>query len=108
MFAVYRTDSDGCTYSADTVLFVTACEQTAKDAVALAELEQEAALAVERPNWSIDDIKIYGAEWCLNLLDEDSKKLAGIFTVDVAKEPGHKITYVDPNISYYYEEVEVR
>jgi hypothetical protein len=108
MFAVYRTDSDGCTYSNDILLFVTADEQTARDAVALAELEHEEASTIERPTWTLDDIKRKGNAWCMNLLDEYSDKLAAIFTVDAPKEPGHKSTYVDPNVSYYYEEVEVR
>lgn len=108
MFIVYRTDSDGCTYSNDTVLFVTADEQTARDAVALAELEHEAASKIERPNYTISDLKNKGSDWCMTLLDEYTEKLAAIFTVDVPKEPGHKRTYVDPNVSYYYEEVEVR
>ena len=107
MFAVYRTDSDGCTYSADTVLFVTACEQTAKDAVALAELEQEAALAVERPAWTTDDLKKYGTEYAINLRKEYSEKLAAIFTVDVWSD-GEFITHVDKETSYYYEKVQVR
>jgi hypothetical protein len=108
MFAVYRTDSDGCTYSSDTILFVTADEQTARDAVALAELEHEEASKIERPTWTVNDIKYRGGEWCMNLLDAYSEKLATIFTVDVPKQPGHKRTYVDSNVSYYYEEVEVR
>jgi len=108
MFAVYRTDSDGFTYSADTVLFVTADEQTARDAVTLAELEQEAASKIGRPTWTIEDVKNKGVEFYKNLQDEYAEKLAAIFTVDVHKEPGYKRTYVDPNVSYYYEEVEVR
>lgn len=107
MFVVYRTDSDGCTYSSDTVLFVTACEQTAKDAVALAELEQEAALAVERPTWTIDDLKKHGTEYAINLHKEYSDKLAAIFTVDVCPS-GELITHVDEQTSYYYEKVNVR
>lgn len=107
MFAVYRTDSDGCTYSSDTVLFVTACEQTAKDAVALAELEQEAALAVERPSWTTAGIKKHGAEYAINRRKEYSDKLAAIFTVDVWPA-GQLITHVDKETSYYYEKVQVR
>lgn len=108
MFAVYRVDSDGCAYSSDTVLFVTADEQIARDAVALAELELEAALEIPRPTWTIDDVKRKGAEWCMNLLDEYSEKLAAIFTVDTTKDVDGKITYADADVSYYYEAVAVR
>jgi len=103
MFAVYRTDSDGYTYSSDTVLFVTADEQTARDAVALAELEHEEAVKLVRPSWTIEDIKKNGPEWCTNLFDQYVEKLNAIFTVDV-----HKRTYVEPNTEYYYDRVDVR
>lgn len=105
MFAVYRVDSDGCSYSSDTVLFVTANEQTAKDAVVLAELEREAAALIKRPKWTLEDVKRNGAQYYTSLLGEYSKKLAGIFTVDTSENPS---TYVDPNVSYYYEKIEVR
>lgn len=108
MFAVYRVDSDGFTYNSDTVLFVTADEQTARDAVALAELEHEEASKIERPTWTIDDVNRNGPERYITLLDEYADKIAAIFTVDAPKEPGHKPRYVDPNVSYYYGEVEVR
>lgn len=107
MFVVYRTESDGCTYSSDTVLFVTACEQTAKDAVALAELEQEAALAVKSPSWTIDDIRKHGAEYAINLRKEYADKLAAIFTVDVWSA-GELIPHIDKETSYYYKKVQVR
>lgn len=108
MFAVYRVDSDGCTYSNDILLFVTADEQTARDAVTLAELELEVALKIPRPTWTIDDVKRNGAERYITLLDEYAEKLAAIFTVDTTKDVDGKITYADPDVSYYYEEVEVR
>ena len=108
MFAVYRVNSDNYTYTSDTVMFITADEQTARDAVSLAELEREEALKVERPTWTLDDVKNKGADWICSLLDEYAEKLATIFTVDVPKEPGHKSSYVDPNVTYYYAEVEVR
>lgn len=105
MFAVYRTDSDGYTYSADTVLFVTACEQTAKDAVTLAELELEQALAVPYPNWT--RVREKGAGYYYGLVEAYQEKLASIFTVDriVAGETGYS---VDKETSYYYEKVPVR
>jgi hypothetical protein len=87
---------------------VTADEQTARDAVTLAELEHEEASKIERPTGSLDDIKNNGPEFYINLLEEYAEKLTAIFTVDIHKEPGHKRSYVDPNVSYYYEEVEVR
>jgi hypothetical protein len=74
MFAVYRVDSDGFTYSSDTVLFVTASEQTARDAVALAELEHEEASKIERPTWAKADIKRNGADRYITLQDEYSAK----------------------------------
>ena len=101
MFAVYRTDSDGCTYSSDTVLFVTACEQTAKDAVTLAQLEQEQALAVPYPYWA--RVREKGAGYYYGLVEAYQEKLASIFTVDV--ETGYS---VDKETSYYYEKVPVR
>jgi hypothetical protein len=107
MFAVYRTYSDGCTYSADTVLFVTECEQTAKDAVTLAELELEQALAVPRPSWTGADIVEKGYEYARGLREAYSKELASIFTVDLP-ESNEPIYSVDANTSYYYDKVQVR
>ncbi len=100
MFAVYRTYSDGCTYSADTVLFVTECEQTAKDAVTLAELELEQALAVPQPSWTGAD----SVEYALALREAYSVELTSIFTVD----PIDSIYSVDANTTYYYDKVQVR
>ena len=105
MFAVYRTYSDGCTYSADTVLFVTACEQTAKDAVTLAELELEQALSVPQPSWTAKDIMEKGVEYVTRLREDYSKELNGICTVDVLPE---NCWYIDKDNTYYYEEVQVR
>jgi hypothetical protein len=104
MFAVYRTDTDDCTYSRDVLLFVTESEQTAKDAVALAELEHEDALAIPYPTWTIDDIKKNGAQVCIDRREEYNRKLLSIFTVDIDPERN----YVDKNDTYYYEKVEVR
>ena len=104
MFAVYRTYSDGCTYSADRVLFVTECEQTAKDAVTLAELELEQALAVPQPSWTVADIQEKGVEYATRLREAYSKELASIFTVD----PIDSIYSVDANTTYYYDKVQVR
>jgi hypothetical protein len=106
MFAVYRTDSDGYTYSADTVLFVTACEQTAKDAVTLAQLEQEQALAVPYPTWTIDEIREKGSGYAIRLREAYQQELARIFTVDVL--PEGELYSVDKETSYYYEKVQVR
>jgi hypothetical protein len=103
MFAVYRTYSDGYTYS-DTVLFVTECEQTAKDAVTLAELELEQALAVPQPSWTGADIVEKGYEYALGLREAYSKELASIFTVD----PMGSTYSVDVNTTYYYDKVQVR
>jgi hypothetical protein len=107
MFAVYRNDSDGCTYSGDTVLFVTACEQTAKDAVTLAQLEQEQALAVPHATWTIADIRAKGAEYPIRLREAYQEELASIFTVDVLPE-GQTHYSVDKETSYFYEKVQVR
>jgi hypothetical protein len=104
MFAVYRTDTDNCTYSCDVLLFVTESEQTAKDSVALAELEHEAALAVVYPTLTIDDIRKNGAQVCIDRREEYNRKLLSIFTVDIDPERN----YVDKNDTYYYEKVEVR
>jgi hypothetical protein len=104
MFAVYRTYSDGCTYSTDTVLFVTECEQTAKDAVTLAELELEQALAVPQPSWTAKDIDEKGVEYAIRLREAYSKEMASIFTVD----PMGSIYSVDVNTTYYYDKVQVR
>jgi hypothetical protein len=105
MFAVYRTDTDGCTYSCDILLFVTESEQTAKDSVALAELEHEAAQLIPQPTWTIEDVKKNGAQALIALRQEYEQKLRDQFTVDVREE--HR-TYVDKNDTYYYEKVEVR
>ena len=104
MFAVYRTDTDGCTYSADTVLFVTECEQTAKDAVTLAELELEQALAVPQPSWTAKDLDEKGFAYISSLREDYSKELASIFTVD----PIDSIYSVDANTTYDYDKVQVR
>lgn len=106
MFAVYRVDGDGCTYSYDTLLFVTASEQTAEDTVALAELELEAALAV--PRCSYNDMQKYGMQWYDDQEKAYFQKLKEIFTVDPPEFfQGHCLG-PSKDVSYYYEKVEVR
>jgi hypothetical protein len=109
MFAVYRINGDGYTYTYDTVLFVTACEQTAKDAVTLAELELEQALAIPYPIWTLDDIHKKGPEYTMKLIDEYNEKMSGIFTVEVTQQgQNYYLRSFDRNTSYYYDKVQVR
>lgn len=113
MYAVYYTVSDGCTYSSDIVLFVTESEQTAKDAVVLAQLEYEEALKVPRvpsmyeqmiPEMSNDQVQALRLEH-IQKLQEYIEKIKEILTVhpDRANNFGRE----DENC-YYYEKVEVR
>lgn len=113
MYAVYYTISDGCTFSSDVVLFVTESEQTAKDAVTLAELEYAEALKVPRvpslykalkagmSNDEFEAARIAHAQ----KTEEYNEKIKAIITVhpDRAEDFGRE----DDN-SYYYEKVEVR
>jgi hypothetical protein len=103
MFAVYRVDGDGCSYSYDTLLFVTASEQTAEDAVALAELELEAALAVPFPTYSSKDLQKNGAQWVADLHKAYAEKIKSICTMDPPEYNCHS-----KEVCYYYEKVEVR
>ena len=105
MFAVYRVVSDGCTYVNDILLFVTENEQTAEDAVTLAELELEAAYSIKEPTWTSASI---GAGLTIKVLkeqrDEYQAKIRAMFTVD-------KFAVGDGCIAsaeYRYEAVEVR
>ena len=100
MFAVYRTDSDNYTYSSDTVLFVTADMQMAKDSVTLAELELKAALAVDRPDFNSDLVT------ALQRRGAYSQEISDIFTVDLLLAQDSYF-YVN-QITYYYSKVEVR
>lgn len=95
MYAVYRHwGNEVC--SGDDLLFVTANKQLAEDTVALAELEQEAARAIQRPQWK--DTKLYVDHD--NEITEYNAKVKSILTVDSEG--------LDPDYSYYFEEVEVR
>lgn len=95
MYAVYRNWGNEVCSGAD-LLFVTANKQLAEDTVALAELEQEAALAIPRPKWK--DTLLYVDH--ANAITEYNAKIASILTVDSEG--------IDPDYSYYFEEVEVR
>jgi len=103
MFLVYRVDSDGCTFSSDSPLFVTADEQTAKDAVALALLEKDEALKLPRPCWNVtpETVDAY-----VKLTEQYKNDFCAIFTVDVPTE----ITdfHVDSETWYDYSPIEVR
>lgn len=56
MFGVFYHYGDGCTFSAETLLFVTADLHLAQDSVTLAELEHEQAMAVPRVAFSMRDV----------------------------------------------------
>lgn len=113
MYAVYYTVSDGCTFSSDTIMFVTESEQTAKDAVTLAELEYAEALKVPRvqglykvlksgmSNDEFEAARIAHAQ----KTQEYNEKIKAILTVhpDRAEDFSR-----DDDNSYYYEKVEVR
>ncbi len=103
MFAVYRSDGDGCTYSFEILLFVTASEQTAEDAVALAQLELEAALAVPFPNYSSKELQKNGVPWVADLHKAYAEKIKSICTMDPPEYHCHS-----KEVSYYYEKVELR
>lgn len=109
MYAVYYTVSDGCTYTSDNVLFVTESEQTAKDAVALAELEYEEALKIPIPESMLnrESFAIWN-NYFNALVDERlvyNQKIKSILTVHQDRADNF---YREDNNSYYYEEVEVR
>ena len=109
MYAVYYTVSDGCTFSSDTLMFVTESEQTAKDAVTLAELEYREALKVPTP-YSILDRKSFSdlivAYQELEALESVyNEKIKAILTVH--PDRAEDFNREDDN-SYYYEKVEVR
>lgn len=108
MFGVYRVDGDNCTYSYEVLLFVTASEQTAEDAVALAQLELEAALAIPFPTYSRSELDKNGHAWVDGLHDAYSEKIKGIFTVDPPELFGKRYHCHDKHVSYYYDKVEVR
>lgn len=99
MFAVCRNDGDGCTYSSDTLLFVTADEQLAEDAVSIATLECQEAIKVAQ--------RFTTRSHCYDALK-------AIFTVDVPEGPpegnhAHAWLYhVDEHTCYFYHPVEVR
>jgi len=95
MYAVYRHwGNEVC--SGDNLLFVTANKQLAEDTVALAELEQEEARSIQRPQWKDSKLYVdYGNE-----ITEYNAKIASILTVDSEG--------IDDDFSYYFEEVEVR
>ena len=95
MYAVYRNWGNEVCSGAD-LLFVTANKQLAEDTVALAELEQEAARAIQRPQWK--DTKLYVDH--ANEITEYNAKIKSILTVDSEG--------LDPDYSYYFDEVEVR
>lgn len=94
MYAVYRSWGDEVCHGRD-ILFVTASERVAEDAVALAELEQEAAFAIPYPSRDPTQNDSYSEN-----LAEYKKKLAEILTID---PEGH-----DHGVDYHYEKVEVR
>ena len=102
MFAVYRAESDGCTYTHNVLLFVTENEQTAKDAVSLAELELEEALKIAKPSWSIEDVLQDGPRRYVDAWEKYSQELQRVFTVDTSK------TSVASDTNYFYKKVEVR
>jgi hypothetical protein len=102
MFAVYRRDGDfTCSY--EILLFVTDSEQTAEDAVALAQLELEAALAVPYPQYSAKILEKNGAQWVVDLQNAYAEKIKSICTIDPPEYNCHS-----KEVSYYYEKVEVR
>jgi len=96
MYAVYSHCYSVSSGGYDTVLFVTENKQLAEDTVALAKLEQETARAIPRPQWK--DSKLYVDH--ANEITEYNAKIASILTVDP--------NGIDPDYSYYFEEVEVR
>jgi len=104
MYGVFRTYTDDCTYACNVLLFVTELEQTAKDSVALAELEHEEACKLTCPSWTLEDIKKFGPQVCIDRREEYNEKLRSIFTVDIDLERN----YVDRNDSYFYKKVQVR
>jgi hypothetical protein len=103
MYAVYRHYGNEV-FSGENLLFVTASKQVAEDAVALAQLEQEAAFAIPYP--SQEPISGSAAQWLAQnaahneKVAEYYKNVATILTVDPEG--------IDDDFSYYFEEVEVR
>jgi len=95
MYAVYRHYGNEV-FSGENLLFVTASKRVAEDAVALAQLEQEEARSIQRPQW--EDIELYVVH--INKITEYEAKVKAILTVDPEG--------IDDDFSYYYEEVEVR
>lgn len=95
MYAVYRHYGNEV-FSGENLLFVTASKRVAEDAVALAQLEQEEARSIHRPQW--EDIKLYVDH--VNEIAEYEANVKAILTVDPEG--------IDDDFSYYFEEVEVR
>jgi len=113
MYAVYYTVSDGCTFSSDTIMFVTESAQTAKDACTLAELEYAEALKVPRvpslfkgynPGMSNDEFEAARIAHAQKT-QEYNEKIKAILTVH--PDRAEDFSREDDN-SYYYERVEVR
>ncbi len=104
MYAVYSRFFSESSGTHDTVLFVTENKQLAEDTVALAELEQEQARSIQRPQWK--DSKLYiGPKGHIvddyaNEITEYNAKIASILTIDP--------NGIDSDYSYHFEEVEVR
>lgn len=111
MFAVYRNDGNGCTFDHDVVLFVTANEQIAEDAVSLATLECEEAIKVAQ-TFTNRHYRVTGEYDAGLKITHDALK--AIFTVDVPEGPpegNHALAWlyhVDENTYYFYQPVEVR
>lgn len=111
MFAVCRNDGDGCTYSSDTLLFVTAGEQLAEDAVSLATLECQEAIKVAQRFTSRHRCMTDEYDAGLKITHD---ALKAIFTVDVPEGPpegnhAHAwLFHVNENTCYFYHPVEVR
>ena len=106
MFAVFKTaGNDSCSY--EILLFVTPNEESAKDAVALMQLELEAAQKIARPTYTRADIQKLGHEAIQKLWDDYHTKACACFTLDI---PEQKLFYWadDDHKSYFYEPVEVK
>lgn len=95
MYAVYRAwGNEVC--SGTNLLFVTANKQIAEDAVALAQLEQEIVHAIPYPNRDPTQHDVYSEK-----VSEYKKKIAAILTID-------PLGLEDHDVSYHFEEIEVR
>ena len=94
MFAVYRGEGNGCSWSYETLLYVTANESVAAEAVARAIQELEEAKSFPHPNHLASDM-----EW-----EEYHEKIKSIFTIDT--ELDFVYNSLD-QITYEYETVKV-